>query len=178
MLMSAFSITYAIATPVLALSTGRIPRRTLLIGASYFAPANSAAVLATSFEMLLCGPRAHWAWFRAPYIGATYIPELAGMKRISICISLVYAAFSIATAPPRRAVIAATWEWHYAVIGTLVMSPRRVRRSSSCCPAPRATDIPPLHASRCRPARSTHHRRTAIFMFGVGSILRAFCMAT
>lgn len=114
MLMSAFSITYAIATPVLALGTGRIPRRTLLIGYSVlFCAGNSAAVLATSFEMLLAARVLIGLVSGALLaIGATYIPELAGMKRISICISLVYAAFSIAMVISTSAgkFIAATWE--------------------------------------------------------------------
>lgn len=175
MLMSAFSITYAIATPVLALSTGRIPRRTLLIGYSIlFCAGNSAAVLATSFEMLLAARVLIGLVSGALLaIGATYIPELAGMKRISICISLVYAAFSIAMVISTSAgkFIAATWEWHYAVIGTLVMSLVVCAALILVLPRTGATDIPATAREQMPLLRDPRIiAGTAIFMFGVGSI--------
>lgn len=175
MLMSVFSITYAIATPVLALSTGRIPRRTLLIGYSIlFCAGNSAAVLATSFEMLLAARVLIGLVSGALLaIGATYIPELAGMKRISICISLVYAAFSIAMVISTSAgkFIAATWEWHYAVIGTLVMSLVVCAALILVLPRTGATDIPATAREQMPLLRDPRIiAGTAIFMFGVGSI--------
>lgn len=175
LLMSAFSITYAIATPVLALGTGRLARRALLIGYSaLFCLGNAAAALAVSFEMLIAA-RVLIGFVSGALlaVGVTYIPELAGMKRISLCISLVYAAFSIAMVISTSAgrFIAATFDWHYAVIGTLVMSVVVCGALIVILPREGATDIPATAREQlpllCDPRMLFG---MAIFVFGVGSI--------
>lgn len=175
LLMSAFSITYAIATPVLALGTGRLARRALLIGYSaLFCLGNAAAALAASFEMLIAA-RVLIGFVSGALlaVGVTYIPELAGMKRISLCISLVYAAFSIAMVISTSAgrFIAATFDWHYAVIGTLVMSVVVCGALIVILPREGATDIPATAREQLPLLRDPRMLfGMAIFVFGVGSI--------
>ncbi|MGH3812304.1 MAG: MFS transporter, partial [Pseudonocardiaceae bacterium] len=53
-LVTVFSITYAIACPVLAVVTGRVPRRALIVGGlAVFAVVNFGTVVAPSFGMLM-----------------------------------------------------------------------------------------------------------------------------
>ena len=98
MFMSVFSVTYAVATPVLALGTGRIPRfRLLIIYAALFILGNAVSAAASSFPVLLAARVLIGLVSGALLaVGVTYIPELVGMSRTSMCISLVYAAFSVA----------------------------------------------------------------------------------
>lgn len=175
MFMSAFSITYAVATPVLALSTGRIPRYTLLIAYSVlFVLGNVAAVLSTSFEMLLAARVLIGLVSGALLaVGVTYIPELVGMKRISMCISLVYAAFSVSmvVATSVGKFIAATLEWHYALIGTLVLSIVVCLALVLALPKKGAADIPAGVREQLPLLRDPRMIcGAAIFMFGVGSV--------
>ena len=126
LLMSAFSITYAVATPILALSTGRISRRTLLITyAVLFIAGNAAAAFAPSFEMLLASRILIGLVSGALLaVGVTYIPELVGMSRLSWCISLVYAAFSVSmvVATSVGKFVAAALDWHLALVAALALS--------------------------------------------------------
>ena len=175
MFMSAFSITYAVATPVLALSTGRIPRHTLLIAYSIlFIAGNAVAVFAQNFEVLLaarvligCVSGALLA------VGVTFIPELVGMKRISMCISLVYAAFSVSMVVATSAgkFIAATFEWHYALIGALALAVIVCTAVVLVMPKTGSADIPAGAREQLPLLRDTRMLcGAAIFMFGVGSV--------
>ena len=126
LLISAFSVTYAIATPVLALGTGRIRRRVLLIWyAALFCVGNAASLTATTFEMLLIARvLAGLVSGALLAVAVTYIPELVRMDRISMCISLVYAAFSVAMVISTSfgKYVAATTSWRYAMVAALVLS--------------------------------------------------------
>ena len=67
--------------------------------------------------------------------------------------------------------IAATWEWHYAVIGTLVMSLVVCAALILVLPRTGATDIPATEREQMPLLRDPRIiAGTAIFMFGVGSI--------
>ena len=173
--MSAFSITYAVATPVLALGTGRIPRYTLLIAYSaLFVLGNAAALAASSFEMLVAARILIGLVSGALLaVGVTYIPELVGMRHISLCISLVYAAFSVSMVIVTSAgkFIAATFEWHYALLGALVLSIAVCLALVLALPKQGAADIPAGVREQLPLLRDPRMLcGAAIFMFGVGSV--------
>ena len=175
MFMSAFSITYAVATPVLALGTGRIPRHTLLIAYSIlFVAGNAVAVLAQSFEVLLAARVLIGLVSGALLaVGVTFIPELVGMKRISMCISLVYAAFSVSMVVATSAgrFIAAAFEWHYALIGALVLAIVICGAVVLVMPKTGSADIPAGVREQLPLLRDPRMLcGAAIFMFGVGSV--------
>lgn len=175
LLMSAFSITYATATPLLALTTGRFSRRALLITyCILFCLGNAASVLATSFEMLLAARILVGLVSGALLaVGTTFIPEIAGMGRISLCVSLVYAAFSVAMVISTSAgrFVAATWDWHFAMVGTLVMAVIVCVALVSVLPRTGATDEPATARDQLPLLRDPRMGAgMAIFIFGVGSI--------
>ena len=97
-LISSFALTYAVATPVLALSTGRFRRYQLLVGYSaLFCAGNLVAAVATAFGVLLVSRVIIGSVSGALLaVGVTYLPELVGPRRVSLAISVVYAAFSVA----------------------------------------------------------------------------------
>ena len=97
-LISVFALTYAVATPLLALSTGRFRRFQLLVAYSVlFCLGNLVAAVATGFSALLVSRVLIGGVSGALLaVGVTYLPELVGPKRVSIAISVVYAAFSVA----------------------------------------------------------------------------------
>ncbi|MDO4436858.1 MAG: MFS transporter [Coriobacteriaceae bacterium] len=175
LLMSSFSITYALATPILALSTGRFARRPLFIAyCALFCLGNLAAVVASSFIMLLAARVLIGLVSGALLaVGVTYIPELAGMKRISLCVSLVYAAFSVAMviATSSGRFIAATLDWHIAMVGTFVMAVLICGALVLILPRTGATDAPAT-AREQLPLLTDPRMLSgmAIFVFGVGSI--------
>lgn len=175
MLMSAFSVTYAVATPILALGTGRIGRRTLLIAYSVlFCAGNAVALAATSFEMLIAARVLIGLVSGALLaVGVTYIPELAGMGRISMCISLVYAAFSVAMVVATSAgkFIAATFAWRYALAGALIMAVIVCAALIAALPRQGAADLPASASEQLPLLRDARMLAgMAIFVFGVGSI--------
>ena len=175
MFMSVFSVTYAVATPVLALGTGRIPRfRLLVIYALLFILGNAVSAVAASFAVLLAARVLIGLVSGAMLaVGVTYIPELVGMGRTSMCISIVYAAFSVAmvVATSVGKLLAASVGWHYALVGTLVLAVAVSAALVAVLPREGAADIPasareqlPLLADpRCLCGM-------AIFVFGVGSV--------
>ena len=173
--MSAFSITYAVATPALALGTGRIPRFKLLVGYSaLFIAGNVVSALAASFEVLLAARVLIGLVSGALLaVGVTYIPELVGMGRVSMCISIVYAAFSVAmvVATSTGKLLAASVGWHYALVLALALSVVVCAALIAVLPREGATDEP-AGAREQLPllidARSICGM--AIFVFGVGSV--------
>ena len=173
--MSAFSITYAVATPALALGTGRIPRFKLLMGYSaLFIAGNVVSALAASFEVLLAARVLIGLVSGALLaVGVTYIPELVGMGRVSMCISIVYAAFSVAmvVATSTGKLLAASVGWHYALVLALALSVVVCAALIAVLPREGATDEP-AGAREQLPllidARSICGM--AIFVFGVGSV--------
>ena len=175
MFMSVFSVTYAVATPVLALGTGRIPRFRLLIGyAVLFILGNAVSAAAGSFEVLLVARVLIGLVSGALLaVGVTYIPELVGMGNTSMCISVVYAAFSVAmvVATSVGKLLAASVGWHYALLGTLGLSvvvcaalvALLPREGAADIPASAREQLPLLRDPRCLCGM-------AIFVFGVGSV--------
>ncbi|WP_333643828.1 MFS transporter [Parolsenella catena] len=97
-LISMFAITYAACTPVLAIVTGRFRRFQLLVAyAAIFCAANLVQALAPTFAVLLLSRVLIGAVSGAFLaVGVTFIPELMGPERMSMGISVVYAAFSVA----------------------------------------------------------------------------------
>lgn len=97
-LVSVFALAYAVLTPVLALTTGRFRRYTLLIVYSLlFCAGNALAAASPTYELLYVARVLLGAVSGGLLaVGVTYLPELLGPKRTSFGISLVYGAFSVA----------------------------------------------------------------------------------
>lgn len=125
-LISFFSVAYAVLTPVLALTTGRFRRFHLLVAyAAILNIGNLLAVLAGSFDMLLAARVVIGAVSGALLaVGVTYIPELVAPKHVSMTISVVYAAFSVAMvlATSLGKMIADALNWHAAIIAAFVLT--------------------------------------------------------
>ena len=125
-LISFFSITYAVCTPVLAITTGRFKRYQLLVAyAAVFIASNVAMAFAPTFELLLASRVLLGAVSGALLaVGVTFIPELVGVEKTSMMISIVYAAFSVAMVISTSAgkMIAETMDWHLAMVGVLAMA--------------------------------------------------------
>ena len=175
MFMSVFSVTYAVATPILALGTGRIPRFRLLIGyALLFILGNAVSAAAGSFEVLLVARVLIGLVSGALLaVGVTYIPELVGMGNTSMCISVVYAAFSVAMVVATSAgkLLAASVGWHYALLGTLGLSVAVCAALVALLPREGAADIPASAREQLPLLRDLRCLcGMAIFVFGVGSV--------
>ena len=174
-LISCFSITYAVCTPLLAVATGRFRRFTLLVTyAVIFALANLAMALSPTFEVLLasrvmlgavCGA------FLA--VGVTFIPGLVGAGSTSLVVSVVYAAFSVAMVVATSAgkMLAETVGWHAVMDATLVFS--LVVGVSLVLVLPRSgnTDEPATAREQAAILLEPQALCTmAVFVFGVGSV--------
>ena len=97
-LISVFALVYAIATPVLALGTGRFRRYQLLVCYSIiFVLGNLVMALAPNFQVLFVSRIVLGSVSGALLaVGVTYIPELLSPQQTSLVISIVYGAFSVA----------------------------------------------------------------------------------
>ncbi|MGN0075546.1 MAG: MFS transporter, partial [Parafannyhessea sp.] len=97
-LVSLFALLYAIMTPVLALSTGRFRRYSLmLVYLALFCVGNVMSAFATSFGVLLAARMLLGSISGALLaVGVTFIPELAGPRRSSLALTLVYSSYSVA----------------------------------------------------------------------------------
>ena len=97
-LISVFALVYAIATPALALSTGRFRRYQLLVCYSIvFVFGNLVMALAPNFQVLFISRIVLGSVSGALLaVGVTYIPELLSPQQTSLAISVVYGAFSVA----------------------------------------------------------------------------------
>ena len=174
-LISLFSIAYAILTPILAITTGRFRRYQLLVVyAVVFCIANAVMAIAPTFETLLASRILMGAVSGALLaVGVTYIPELVGPTRMSMTISVVYAAFSVAMVLSTSAgkIIASTVGWEFAMMGTLVMAIVVSVALLLVMPRTGATDEPATMREQAallgEPQILTG---MAIFVFGVGSV--------
>ena len=174
-LISVFSLTYAVLTPILALSTGRFKRYTLLVVYSIvFVAGNIVAALAPSFEMLLVARIMLGAVSGALLaVGVTYIPELLEPKQTSLAISVVYGAFSVAMVFVTSAgkIMADTVGWHVAMYSTLLFAVLVCAALIAFMPRTGATDEPATFGEQARlltePAIICG---MLIFLFGVGSV--------
>ena len=174
-LISLFSIAYAILTPILAITTGRFRRYQLLVVyAVVFCIANAVMAIAPTFETLLASRILMGAVSGALLaVGVTYIPELVGPTRMSMTISVVYAAFSVAMVLSTSAgkIIASTIGWEFAMTGTLVMAIVVSVALLLVMPRTGATDEPATMREQAGLlAEPQILTGMAIFVFGVGSV--------
>ena len=165
-LISFFSVAYAVLTPLLAVSTGRFKRFTLLIVyVALFCVSNIMMTFAPTFEVLLAARILLGAVSGALLaVSVTFIPELVGVHRMSMMISVVYAAFSVAmvVATSVGKIVAEVLDWHAVMIIALVLA------------------VLPRHGSTDEPSTVREQAGLltepqilvgiAIFLFGVGSV--------
>lgn len=173
-LISLFALPYAIMTPVLALSTGRFRRYTLLVAyCALFVLGNLISALATSFEVLLAARMLIGSVSGALLaVGVTYIPELVHPNRRPIIISIVYGAYSVAmvVATSIGKLAADAFGWHAAMDGALAFAVVVCLALVALLPRTGNTDEPATFAEQFallrEPAVLTG---ILIFVFGVGS---------
>ncbi len=125
-LVSVFALAYAVLTPVLALTTGRFRRYTLLIVYSLlFCAGNALAAASPTYELLYVARVLLGAVSGGLLaVGVTYLPELLGPRRTSFGISLVYGAFSVAmvVSTSLGKMIAELSSWRVAMWAVLAVS--------------------------------------------------------
>lgn len=174
-LISVFALVYAIATPVLALSTGRFRRYQLLVCYSIvFVLGNLVMALAPNFQVLFISRiilgSVSGALLAA---GVTYIPELLSPRQTSLAISVVYGAFSVAMVfvTSIGKFVADTLDWHVAMYGTLAFAVLICGALVMFMPRAGQTDEPATFREQagllCEPSIITG---MLIFLFGVGSV--------
>ena len=174
-LISVFALTYAVATPVLALSTGRFRRYQLLVAyCLIFVAGNVVAAMASTFEMLMVSRVLMGAVAGALLaVGVTYIPELLSPKQTSMGISVVYGAFSVAMVVVTSVgkILADTVGWHVAMEGALAFSIVICGALLVFMPRTGSTDEPATFREQAKlltePSIITG---MLIFLFGVGSV--------
>lgn len=174
-LISLFALTYAVATPVLALCTGRFKRFTLLIAYSLiFCLGNLLGLVAPTFEVLLVSRVLIGLVSGALLaVGVTYIPELLGPSKVSMTISVIYAAFSVAMVIATSAgkMIADAWNWHLDMAIVLVLCVVVCIVLIAILPRQGATDVPATAREQVvllkQPCVLVG---MAVFLFAVGAI--------
>lgn len=174
-LISLFALPYAVCTPLLALSTGRFRRyRVLLVYTVLFCLGNALSATAQSYGMLLAARILIGSVSGALLaVGVTFIPELTSPKHMSIVISIVYAAFSVAMVIVTSVgkILADTAGWHYAMDGVLVLALLVCAALLAVMPHSGATDEPSTFAEQVRLlGEPTIICGMLIFVFGVGSV--------
>lgn len=174
-LISFFSVAYAVSTPVLAIACGRFRRFPLLmVYAAVFCLGNLIMALAPTFTVMLVA-RVMLGMVAGALLalGVTYIPELVPAGRVSMTISVVYAAFSVAmvlvTSLGKMA--AHLLDWHLVIAAVLVLSLAVSAALIAALPRSGATDEP-ARARDQLPLLAEPQVLTgiAIFVFGVGSV--------
>lgn len=174
-LISSFAITYAVLTPVLAIATGRFRRFQLLVAyAAVFCAANLVQAMAPTFAVLLLSRVLIGAVSGAFLaVGVTYIPELLGPERMSMGISVVYAAFSVAMVIATSAgkMVAELLTWRVAMWASLVLAVVTCALLVALLPREGATDEPATMAEQAGLlAEPQVVTGILIFVFGVGSV--------
>lgn len=174
-LISSFAITYAVLTPVLAIATGRFRRFQLLVAyAVVFCAANLVQAVAPTFAVLLLSRVLIGAVSGAFLaVGVTYIPELLGPERMSMGISVVYAAFSVAMVIATSAgkMVAELLTWRIAMWASLVLAVVTCALLVALLPREGATDEPATMAEQAGLlAEPQIVTGILIFVFGVGSV--------
>lgn len=183
-LISLFALSYAIATPLLSIFTSNVRRSTILaIYLVIFVVSNLLSATAPTFQILLAS-RIVMGAVSGPLlaVATTYVPDLLGIARSSIGISIIYAAFSIALVLATSAgrFIVEFLNWHVAMDAAFVFAlvsavllilfvPRE--------PAPKkpANTVPASTARTLREQVSLLREPTIIlgvllFTFGVGAV--------
>ena len=173
--ISLFALTYAVATPVLTLVTGRFKRYSLLVAyALVFIAANLLSAFASSFAtMLLARIALGLVSGTLIAVGVTYIPELVGYKNVPIVLSVVYASYSMAMiiATSVGKIMADTIGWHYVMYSSLALAVIVCAALFLIMPRSGSTDEPVTAKEQAKllfePCIVTG---TLIFVFGVGSV--------
>lgn len=174
-LVSLFALPYAIMTPVLALTTGRFKRYTLLVVyCIIYCLGNLVSAFAFNFPTLL-GARIVMGCVCGALlaVGTTYIPELVGPKRMGMVISMVYGAFSVAmvVATSLGKICADTVGWHVAMYGTLAVAVIVSAAMIALLPREGETDVPATFKEQAGLLREPSVIfGLLVFVFGVGSI--------
>ena len=174
-LISMFAITYAACTPVLAIVTGRFRRFQLLVAyAAIFCAANLVQALAPTFAVLLLSRVLIGAVSGAFLaVAVTFIPELMGPERMSMGISVVYAAFSVAMVVATSAgkMVAELFTWRVATWASLALAVVTCAALVAVLPREGATDEPATMREQAGllavPQVLTG---ILIFVFGVGCV--------
>ncbi len=182
-LVSAFALSYAILTPILALTTGRFRRFTLLVGYSVvFCAGNLLAALAPTFELLYAARLVLGAVSGGLLaVGVTYLPELMDSKRTPFAISLVYGAFSVAMVLSTSIgkMIAELSSWHVAMWAVLAVAVVVCLALVAVLPRAGETDEPATVRDQIglltEPQVLTG---MAIFVFGVGGVYVFYAFIT
>lgn len=182
-LVSVFALAYAILTPVLALTTGRFRRYTLLIVYSLlFCAGNALAAVAPTFELLYAARVVLGAVSGGLLaVGVTYLPELLGPKRTSFGISLVYGAFSVAMviSTSLGKMIAEVSSWHVAMWLVLLISVVVCAALVAILPRAGETDEPATVRDQIGLlAEPQVLVGMAIFVFGVGGVYVLYAFIT
>lgn len=174
-LISMFAITYAACTPVLAIVTGRFRRFQLLVTyAAIFCAANLVQALAPTFAVLLLSRVLIGAVSGAFLaVGVTFIPELMGPERMSMGISVVYAAFSVAMVVATSAgkMVAELFTWRVATWASLALAVVTCATLVAVLPREGATDEPATMREQAGLlAEPQVLTGILIFVFGVGCV--------
>ena len=174
-LISVFALVYAIATPVLALSTGRFRRYQLLVCYSIiFVLGNLVMALAPNFQVLFISRIVLGSVSGALLaVGVTYIPELLSPQQTSLAISVVYGAFSVAMVfvTSIGKFVADTLDWHVAMYGTLAFAVLICAALVVFMPRAGQTDEPATFREQAGLLREPSIiTGMLIFLFGVGSV--------
>ena len=174
-LISMFAITYAACTPVLAIVTGRFRRFQLLVAyAAIFCAANLVQALAPTFAVLLLSRVLIGAVSGAFLaVGVTFIPELMGPERMSMGISVVYAAFSVAMVVATSAgkMVAELFTWRVATWASLALAVVTCVALVAVLPREGATDEPATMREQAGLlAEPQVLTGILIFVFGVGCV--------
>lgn len=174
-LISMFAITYAACTPVLAIVTGRFRRFQLLVTyAAIFCAANLVQALAPTFAALLLSRVLIGAVSGAFLaVGVTFIPELMGPERMSMGISVVYAAFSVAMVVATSAgkMVAELFTWRVATWASLALAVVTCTALVAVLPREGATDEPATMREQAGLlAEPQVLTGILIFVFGVGCV--------
>lgn len=174
-LISMFAITYAACTPVLAIVTGRFRRFQLLVTyAAIFCAANLVQALAPTFAVLLLSRVLIGAVSGAFLaVGVTFILELMGPERMSMGISVVYAAFSVAMVVATSAgkMVAELFTWRVATWASLALAVVTCAALVAVLPREGATDEPATMREQAGLlAEPQVLTGILIFVFGVGCV--------
>ena len=173
--ISFFALAYAVCTPVLALTTGRFRRHTLLVAyCLVFCAANLLAMLAGSFATMLFARIVLGSVSGALLaVGVTYIPELVEMKRVPGMISIVYAAFSMAMVLSTSAgkLIVSVTDWHVLFYAVFALGIVTCALLFKFLPRTGATDEPATVGDQLCLLRDPRILAgISIFVFGVGAV--------
>ena len=174
-LICVFALVYAIATPALALSTGRFRRYQLLVCYSIvFVLGNLVMALAPNFQVLFASRIILGSVSGALLaVGVTYIPELLSPQQTSLAISVVYGAFSVAMVfvTSIGKFVADTLDWHVAMYGTLAFAVLTCGALVAFMPRAGQTDEPATFREQAGLLREPSIiTGMLIFLFGVGSV--------